>query len=216
MTPATASTVDHPFFAWIWPAIAAHETEAVRALRRENLAGLSGRVLEVGAGTGTNFAFYSDSVEQVVAIEPEPRLAARARDAAADAPVPVHVTNETVENFTAAEPFDAVVCSLVLCSISDPDMVLRQLFSRLRPGGQLRYFEHVASGGIRGRLQRFVDATFWPRLSGNCHTHRDTERSILAAGFEVVGARREQTLPAWAPLPVWEFALGRARRPAAP
>jgi SAM-dependent methyltransferase len=214
MTPATASTVDHPFFARIWPTIAAHETEVVRALRRENLAGLSGLVLEVGAGTGTNFAFYSDSVEQVVAIEPEPRLAVRARDAAADAPVPVHVTNETAEDFTAAEPFDAVVCSLVLCSIADPDTVLRQLFSRLRPGGQLRYFEHVASGGIRGRLQQFVDATFWPRLLGNCHTHRDTERSIVAAGFEVDGARRERTSPAWVPLPVSEFALGRARRPA--
>jgi SAM-dependent methyltransferase len=214
MTPATASTVDHPFFARIWPTIAAHETEEVRALRRENLAGLSGRVLEVGAGIGTNFTFYPDSVEQVVAVEPEPRLAARARNAAAGAPVPVHVTGETAEAFTAAEPFDAVVCSLVLCSISDPDMVLRQLFSRLRPGGQLRYFEHVASGGIRGRLQQFVDATFWPKLLGNCHTHRDTERLIVDAGFEIDRARRERTLPAWVPVPVSEFALGRAHTPA--
>ncbi len=214
MTPATASTVDNPFFARIFPTIAAHETEVVRALRRENLAGLSGRVLEVGAGIGTNFAFYPDSVEQVVAIEPERRLVARARDAAADAPVPVRVITETVEDFTAAEPFDAVVCSLVLCSIVDPDAVLRQLLSQLRPAGQLRYFEHVASGGVRGRLQRFVDATFWPTLLGNCHTHRDTEQSIVEAGFELDIVRREQTLPAWVPLPVSEFALGRARRPA--
>jgi SAM-dependent methyltransferase len=124
------------------------------------------------------------------------------------------VINDTVEDFIAAEPFDAVVCSLVLCSIVDPDAVLRQLLSQLRPGGQLRYFEHVASGGLRGRLQRFVDATFWPRLLGNCHTYRHAERSILAAGFEVDGARRAQTLPAWVPVPVSEFALGRARRPA--
>jgi protein-L-isoaspartate O-methyltransferase len=214
MTSAAAATVDHPFFARIWPTIAAHETEVVQALRRENLAGLSGRVLEVGAGIGTNFAYYPDSVEQVVAIEPERRLADRARDAAADAPVPVRVINQTVEGFTAAEPFDAVVCSLVLCSITDPDAVLRQLLSQLRSGGQLRYFEHVASGGVQGRLQRFVDATFWPRLLGNCHTHRDTEQSIVDAGFEVDGVRRERTLPAWVPLPVSEFALGRARRPA--
>lgn len=195
--------------------IAAHETEEVRALRRENLAGLSGRVLEVGAGVGTNFAFYPDSVQQVVAIEPEPRLADRARDAAAEARIPVHVIEGTVEEFTAAEPFDAVVCSLVLCSIADPDAVLRQLFSQLRPGGELRYFEHVASDGVRGRLQRFADATFWPKLLGNCHTHRDTEWSIRAAGFEIGDAQRERVFPAWVPLPVSEFALGRARRPAA-
>lgn len=61
---ASASRVDHPLFARIWPVVAAHEAEAIRALRRENLAGLSGRVLEVGAGVGTNFAYYPVAVEQ--------------------------------------------------------------------------------------------------------------------------------------------------------
>ena len=214
MTSTTTASVDNRFFAWIWPTIAAHETHAIRSLRRENLAGLSGRVLEVGAGVGTNFPFYPDTVDQVVAVEPERRLAARAREAAADAPVPVAVTGETVEGFASDEPFDAVVCSLVLCSIGDADSVLPQLYSLLRPGGQLRYLEHVASDGIRGRFQQLVDSSFYPRLLGNCHTHRDTERSIVDAGFQVDRARRERTLPAWAPVPVVEFALGRARRPA--
>ncbi len=174
---------------------------------------MSGRVLEVGAGVGTNFAFYPETVEQVVAVEPEPRLRARARVAAANAPVPVTVTGETMEQFGDAEPFDAVVCSLVLCSVSDPDTALRHLYSLLRPGGQLRYLEHVASAGMRGRWQRFVDATLWPRLFGNCHTHRDTERSIVEAGFQVDTSRREWTLPSWMPMPVSELALGRALRP---
>lgn len=213
MTSTSPASVHNPLFARIWPVIAAHETEATRALRRENLAGLSGRVLEVGAGVGTNFAYYPRGVEQVIAVEPEPRLALRARAAAADAVIPIAVTEETVEQFTATEPFDAVVCSLVLCSIGDTDAVLRQLISLLRPGGELRYFEHVASGGLRGRLQRLADATVWPRLFGNCHTHRDTEQAIRSAGFAVDGARRETTLPTWAPVPVAEFALGRARRP---
>ena len=214
MTSSAPVKVDNPFFARIWPTIAAHETEQIRALRRENLAGLSGRVLEVGAGVGTNFAFYPESVVQVVAVEPEHRLAVRARAAAAGAHVPVVVSDQAVENYSATEPFDAVVCSLVLCSVSGPDSVLRELFSYLRPGGELRYLEHIATGGIRGRFQKLVDATIWPRLSGNCHTHRDTEQSIRAAGFEVDDSRIEQTLPAWAPLPVSEFVLGRARRPA--
>ena len=213
MTSATAASVNNPFFARIWPTIAAHETDAIRMLRRENLDGLSGRVLEVGAGVGTNFRFYPDTVEQVVAVEPEPRLAARARHAAADASIAVLVSGETVEEFSAGEPFDAVVCSLVLCSIGDPDSVLRQLLLLLEPGGELRYLEHVASDGIRGRFQQLVDASFYPRLLGNCHTHRHTERSIVDAGFEVDNARRERTVPEWVPLPVSEFALGRARRP---
>jgi SAM-dependent methyltransferase len=211
-TAAPASSVDNAFFARVWPIVAAHEAEAIRALRRENLAGLSGRVLEIGAGVGTNFAFYPASVEHVVAVEPEPRLAARARTAATEAPVPVVVSGETAEDF-CAEPFDAVVSSLVLCSVPDPGYVLRRLHSLLRPGGQLRYLEHVASAGGQGRLQRFVDATFWPRLLGNCHTHRDTERSIVAAGFEVDVSRRELTAPVWLPWPVSELLLGRARRP---
>jgi len=208
-----ATAIDNPFFARIWPVVAAHETEAIRALRRENLADLSGRVLEVGAGIGTNFPHYPDSVEEVIAVEPEPRLADQARAAADVVPARVVVTGETAEGFSAGEPFDAVVCSLVLCSVRDPDSVLARLYSLLRPGGELRYLEHVASAGARGRFQRFVDATVWPRLFGNCHTYRDTERSIIDAGFEVDTSRREWTLPAWAPMPVSELLVGRARRP---
>jgi SAM-dependent methyltransferase len=130
--------------------------------------------------------------------------------------VPVAVSTDTVEQFSgsAEEPFDAVVCSLVLCSVDDPDDVVRQLLSLLKPGGELRYLEHVASSGPRARLQKIADATVWPRMAGNCHTHRHTEQMILGAGFRVSGARREWTLPAWVPMPVAEFAIGRAIKPA--
>jgi SAM-dependent methyltransferase len=209
-----ADLVDNPFFARLWSNITTHEPESVRRLRRENLAGLSGRVLEVGAGTGTNFELYPTTVTEVVAIEPERRLADVATRAAASASVPVTVTTDTVEDFQSEEPFDAVVCSLVLCSVDDPDAVLRQLFSMLRPGGELRYLEHVASGGARATLQKLADATIWPRLLGNCHTHRDTEGSIVGAGFEVRDARHEWVLPVWVPMPVSETVIGRAARPA--
>ena len=211
-------TTDNPFFARLWTFLSNHETEEVQRLRTENLAGLTGRVLEVGAGTGTNFGYYPATVTEVVAVEPERRLAPQARKAAAKAPVPVTVSTGTVERFLSdgdGKPFDAVVCSLVLCSIDDPDSVLRQLFSLVRPGGELRFLEHVGSTGLRGRLQKVADATVWPRLMGNCHTHRDTEASILGAGFAVQDARREPAMPAWFPTPVAEYTIGRAVRPAA-
>lgn len=207
-------TLDNPLFARIWTFMSSHETDWLRDRRRENLAGLSGRVLEVGAGTGSNFAFYPETVTEVVAAEPESQLRDAALTAAAGAPVPVTVVASTVEALDAGEPFDAIVCSLVLCSVDHPEAVLRQLYTLLKPGGELRYFEHVASPGMRGGLQRLADATFWPRLFGNCHTHRDTEQAITAAGFSVTTSRRGHQFPAWAPLPVSEFALGSASRPA--
>ncbi|GAC1404376.1 MAG: class I SAM-dependent methyltransferase [Mycobacterium sp.] len=209
-----SSTVDNPFFARIWTVLARHEPESMSRLRRKNLAGLSGRVLEVGAGIGTNFAFYPDTVSEVVAVEPERRLAVLAKQAAAGAAVPVTVSTEMVEQFVDSKPFDAVVCSLVLCSVDEPNDVVRQLHSLLKPGGELRYLEHVASSGRRARLQKLADATVWPRISGNCHTQRHTERTIVGAGFQVWDARREQAFPTWVPLPVAEFAIGRAVKPA--
>ncbi|MGE5694699.1 MAG: class I SAM-dependent methyltransferase [Candidatus Sericytochromatia bacterium] len=205
--------VENPFFARVWTVMSRHEPQSLRKLRRENLAGLTGRVLEVGAGTGSNFMHYPTSVEEVVAVEPEPRLHPIARRAAATAPVPVTVMDRPVEELEAGSPFDAVVCSLVLCSVHDQESVLRQLFSLLRPGGELRFLEHVASGGARGRIQRLADATIWPRVAGNCHTHRDTEAAIVNAGFVVQTARHDWMLPAWVPVPVSEHALGRAVRP---
>lgn len=210
----TDARVSNPFFARLWTVISAHEPESLRQLRRENLAGLTGRVLEVGAGTGSNFVHYPTTVEEVIAVEPEPRLNPIARRTAETAPVPVTVMDRTVEELEPGAPFDAVVCSLVLCSVDDQESVLRQLFSLMRPGGELRYLEHVASGGFRGRMQRFADATVWPRMAGNCHTHRDTETAIANAGFVRESGRHEWTLPGWVPVPVSEHALGRAIRPA--
>jgi SAM-dependent methyltransferase len=207
--------ISNPFFSRVWTVMSAHETEELTNLRRENLAGLTGRVLEVGAGTGTNFAHYPPEVTQVVAVEPEALLLRHAQRAAATAPVPVTVTGQAVEDLgTDTEPFDAVVCSLVLCTVADQGSVLRQLYGVLRPGGQLRYLEHVASPGWRGGLQRVADATVWPRLFGGCHTHRETERGLTDAGFSIDVARHQWTMPRWLPVPVAEFALGRAVRPA--
>jgi len=209
-----SSTVDNPFFARVWMFISTHEPESVAKWRRENLTGLTGRVLEVGAGTGTNFPLYPDTVTEVVAVEPERRLTAIAQKAALSAAVPVTVTAGTIESLEPSEPFDAVVCSLVLCSVEQPDSVVRQLFSLLRPGGELRYFEHVASSGWRSRLQRLADATVWPRLAGNCHTHRHTEQTIVGAGFRIEKAQRDWQLPPWVPMPSTEVAIGRAVKPA--
>lgn len=214
MNAAQSPTVNHPFFSRLWIAVSGHETETLQRVRRENLTELTGRVLEIGAGTGTNFALYPPTVTDVVAVEPERRLIELAAKAAQAAPVPVTVTATTVEGFDAEEQYDAVVCSLVLCSVDDLDSVVAQLYTLIKPRGQLRFLEHVASVGVRGTMQRVADATVWPRLLGNCHSHRNTVAAIRSAGFAIESVRHEWTLPRWAPVPVSEFVIGRAVKPA--
>jgi SAM-dependent methyltransferase len=204
-----------PLFARLWPAIVRREPKALSQLREENLAGLNGRVLEVGAGTGTNFALYPQTVEHVVALEPEPSLRELAERAAVNAPVPVTVRAGAFEDLAAAGEggFDAVIASLVLCSVADPREALAQALRALKPGGELRFVEHVATGGARGALQRGVDVTFWPRIFGNCHAHRDTVGAIRRAGFELRAERTFSLPPVWLPNPVAPMAIGRAVKP---
>ena len=99
--------------------------------------------------------------------------------------------------------FDALTGAFMLFFLPDPVRAAAEFHRVLRPGGQLRFFEHVAAPdpGLLHRTQRLVDATVWPRIAGNCHTHRHTEQTIVGAGFQVSGARREWVVPAWVPVP---------------
>jgi SAM-dependent methyltransferase len=197
------------------------EPAALTQGRRLLLEGAAGRVLEVGAGTGANFAHYGPGATEVVAVEPEASLRLEARAAAQDAArsgvaARFVVADGTFEDLPpeAAGAFDVVVCSLVLCSVPDMDASLRVAYDRLRPGGELRYYEHVATDGALGALQRAADATVWPWAFGGCHTHRHTVAAIDRAGFRRVHHRDVQAAPRWAPVPVSPMALGVAVRAA--
>ena len=204
----------HPLFARCYARLSPALERATAAQRQPLLAGLSGRVIEIGAGTGTNFAYYPAAVTEVVAVEPEPHLRRAAKRAARAAEVDITVVDGTAERLPAgAARFDAAVASLVLCTVDDQQLALAELYRALRPGGQLRFFEHVAAGSAAlRRLQVVVDRTLWPHLFGGCHTSRDTLSAITAAGFEV-----ERVEPVSLPFgPASPHILGVASRPAGP
>ena len=182
--------------------------------RRRLLAGLSGRVVEVGAGNGLNFPHYPPEVAAVVAVEPEPYLREHARRRAAHAPVPVEVVDGVADQLPAGDAtFDAAIASLVLCSVADPLAALREMHRVVRPGGQLRFFEHVrADPGRLRRVQRVFDATVWPLLAGGCHTGRDTAATIQAAGFVIERLDRFRFPESGITLPTSPHILGTARR----
>jgi ubiquinone/menaquinone biosynthesis C-methylase UbiE len=187
-----AKAVSNPLFARIYPRINAFaEAHGSVEHRQEMLAGIHGRVIEIGAGLGSNFVHYPAEVEQVVAVEPEARLRAVAQQAAAKTAVPVEVRAGRAEELPADDDsFDVAVFSLVLCTITDVPAALAEARRVLKPGGELRFYEHVRSGRPRFfRMQRLLNP-LWGLLGGGCHLTRDTERAIQAAGFTLKEIRR--------------------------
>jgi ubiquinone/menaquinone biosynthesis C-methylase UbiE len=178
------------------------------------LAGLRGRVIEVGAGNGLNFSHYPPTVTELIAVEPEAFLRARAEEAARSSSVRISVRDGTADALPVPDAaFDAGVASLVLCSVPDQATALAELRRVIRPGGELRFYEHVVSKRPGpARLQRIADRTIRPFLSGGCHAARDTLAAIERAGFVVERSERFSFRPN--PIDVTSpHILGTASRP---
>lgn len=150
----------------------------------------------------------------MVAIEPERSLRRLATGAAMRAEVPVDVVPGTAEALPVkSEAFDAAVASLVLCTVRDLPQALSEIKRVLRPGGELRFFEHtLAPEGTLATVQRAADRTLWPLLFGGCHTARDTVTAIEAAGFELGMYRRFRVPEKGVRLPSSPCVIGVARR----
>ncbi|GGY31547.1 class I SAM-dependent methyltransferase [Streptomyces djakartensis] len=211
--------VHHPLFARCYARVSVRaETRlGMGQVRERLLRGLSGRVIEIGAGNGLNFGHYPGDVSEVVAIEPERRLRRLAVEAALRAEVPVDVVPGAAEALPVkSEGFDAAVVSLVLCSVRDVPRALGELRRVLRPGGEVRFFEHGRGGGrVMTFSQRALDRTLWPALSGGCHLSREPVRALRDAGFEL-GPYRRLLMPEQGPvLPASYCVLGTAWRPEA-
>jgi SAM-dependent methyltransferase len=211
-TTTDSAEVHNRFFSRIWVRMK-DPAEAVEH-RRRNLSGLTGRVIELGAGDGRNFKLYPPEVTEVLAVEPEPYLRERAEAAAREAAVAVRVVAGVADRLPAQDAsFDAGVASLVLCTVPDQARALAELRRVIRPGGELHFFEHVVSHNPRqARIENLLDHV-WPRVAGGCHPNRDTGAAIEAAGFDLESFDRFGFTPGF-PVPKIAHILGVARRPA--
>jgi ubiquinone/menaquinone biosynthesis C-methylase UbiE len=208
----------HPVFARAYARAGERlEDAGMRPLRRELLAGLSGTVVEVGAGNGLNLAHYPPAVTRVHAVEPEPYLRSLAEEAAVHAPVPVTVHAARAEHLPLADDsVDAAVLCLVVCSLDDRPAALAEVRRVLRPGGTVRFLEHTVADtrGLRA-VQRAVDATVWPHVTGGCRTSTDTVSLLVDAGLAVTELRRFRFPEARVPHPAAPHLLGTALAPPA-
>ncbi len=179
------------------------------------VAGLAGKVIEIGCGPGPMFAHYPLSVTRVLAVEPDGYLREHAERSAAGAPVPVTVVAGEAGSLPAPDAsFDAAVFSLVLCSVPDQAAALAEARRVLRPGGELRFYEHVRSLRWPVAVLQGAVTPVWRRIAGGCRPNRDTVSAIRGAGFDVDEVRRFGFAPA--PIaPRIAHVLGSARvRPA--
>jgi SAM-dependent methyltransferase len=180
MAATKRSEKGHRWFAAFYSRISERANRRRLApILRDLLAGLSGEVLEIGAGTGATFEYFPPAAH-VIAIEPDPHMRKRAEPRLRPN---IELRPGNGESVPVADgSMDAVVVSLVLCTVSDLRGTLAEIRRVLKPGGQLVFIEHVRSGGFAGRLQDVAQPVYgW--LSAGCHWNRRTELAIRDAGF---------------------------------
>lgn len=157
-----------------------------------NLKGKAQKVLEIGIGTGPNLKYYAGEADvQVFGMDPNRKMEKYAQAAAVDAGLPLS-NFEFMQAVGEAIPLsdasvDAVVGTLVLCSVKDVDMTLREVKRVLRPGGVYLFVEHVAAKD--GTVLRFVQSVLDPlqqTLADGCHLTRKTGMKISESGFSGV------------------------------
>lgn len=152
----------------------------------------SGRVLEVGVGTGLNFGLYRD-VAALEGIDPDPFMLERARVRAAELPFPVALHQAGAERMPFDDDsFDTAVITFTLCTIPDPVGALAEVRRVLRAGGRVLFVEHTRSiqpvvAGVQSAL-----TPLWRKIGGGCHLNRPAVELVRAAGFDV-----RATEPVW-------------------
>jgi ubiquinone/menaquinone biosynthesis C-methylase UbiE len=180
----------------------------LETFRREVVATASGRVLEVGVGSGLNFLLYGKQVETVIGIDPSPRLLAIARRRADAAGVRAELVQGSAIAIPLADSkIDTVVMTWALCSIADPLAALREIRRVLKPDGRLLFVEHGLSPepGIERWQHRLTP--IWCHVAGGCHLDRKMDDLIRSAGFDLIDLRTEY---ASGPRPMTYMYLGRA------
>ena len=147
----------------------------------------SGRVLEIGIGTGLNLGFYdAEKVSTIVGVDPAAQMQGLARQRAAAIDIPVEMIALELGQIQAADAsFDSIVCTFTLCTIPDPLAALQEMRRVLKPGGQFLFGEHGRAPDLKVRVWQDRLTPLWRPLAGGCHLNRDIPALLEAGGFTI-------------------------------
>ena len=179
MATSNPAKLEHPvvaalYDAYMWP----RELMGFRRQRRRMADEATGRVLELAAGTGLGFPFYTRA-QEVVAIDPDPAMLKRARRRVVNAPCPVRLLQADAESLPFADAeFDTILIAFGLCTIPHPEDALREARQVLKPDNHLLFLEHVRSTGRRHARLQDLAAPAWRRLTGGCNPNRPSLETI--------------------------------------
>jgi len=201
----------HPWIARLYDYINVYFEHRQAPAHRAYLAsGLSGTVVEIGAGTGTMLPYLEREgagVETYYAVEPDPGMRAQVAERLGASSLDGDVVAARAEQLPfAADSADTVLASCVFCSIQDVDGALAESARVLAPDGEFRFFEHVRSPGLVGRSQDLL-TPLWSRAGGNCHLNREF---LPRVSDHPALALIEAETHAAGHYPIREFARGRA------
>lgn len=190
-------------------AIADSEEAGMRERRRRLIAGARGRTVELGAGTGLNFAHYPEAVDELIMTEPFPPMARQLRERAGPGATVIETPADRLPLPDGSA--DTVVSTLVLCTVDDVPATLAEVARVLRPGGRLLFAEHVRSDDPKtARWQDRLEGP-WKFVGHGCRCNRDTLAAIADSPLEVEAVEHDR-IPKAAPI-VRPLIVGSARRP---
>lgn len=173
------------FFAWTMAHGNADYEAAVRDRKQKLFAGVHGKVLEIGPGTGPNLVYYPRDTHWM-GIEPNPYMHSYLKQAAKRVGLDIEIRNGTAERLEVEDnSVDAVVSTLVLCSVDNLEATLKEILRVLKPGGRFYFLEHVAAPQdtrLR-KIQNWI-APLWQVLGDGCHPNRETWSVLEKVGFE--------------------------------
>ena len=186
----------HRWFAAVYDVLnRGGERRLFAPLRTQIAGGATGQVLEVGAGTGANFPYYTDNAERIVATEPDPFMLRRAQKRAKDGGFRIELHPYPVEALPFPDAsFDTVVCTFVLCTVAGPERALAEVRRVLKPEGSFRFIEHVRAAGGMGTVQDVL-TPLWSWVGAGCHPNRATGPTIQAAGFVITELNELRPMP---------------------
>ena len=197
-----------PMNGWLYDAMTkGPEQKLLGPIRAALLGEISGEIVELGAGTGLNFPYYP-AAARVRAIEPNASMLAKAKTRAplVSAHIDLAQGGDEVLDAIAEGTLDAVVATLVFCSVDDPTRTMQRVLRVLKPGGRFVTMEHVRDVTGWGRLQSLLTPV-WCRVCANCHLDRDMERTIREAGYSSVRLQERKMPP-----PAFRLLYGEALR----